>query len=140
MEFEKAISRNSSFQKMCYHLPKINMDEFDLPVINIFIYLHIYIYIYIYIMYMLYVICIKYIHFVYTYICFKHIQIHIYIYIVYIHFIYIYVVVSSLSTLVLLDQYSRIGGKIKIRLEKPAINNFKAYEWQKRKTQTGVLQ
>ena len=28
--------------------------------------------------------------------------------------------------------YSRIGGKMKIRLEKnPAQNNFKAYGWQK---------
>ena len=29
------------------------------------------------------------------------------------------------------DQYSRIGGNMKIRLEKPALNNFKAYGWQK---------
>ena len=29
-----------------------------------------------------------------------------------------------------LDQYSRIGGKMKIRLEKPALNNLKAYGWQ----------
>ena len=30
-----------------------------------------------------------------------------------------------------LDQYSGIGGKMKIQLEKPALNNFKAYGWQK---------
>ena len=30
-----------------------------------------------------------------------------------------------------LDWYSRIGGNMKIRLGKPALNNFKAYGWQK---------
>ena len=32
---------------------------------------------------------------------------------------------------VVIRQYSRIGGKMKIRLEKPALNNLKAYGWQK---------
>ena len=31
----------------------------------------------------------------------------------------------------LIDYYSRIGGKMKIQLEKPALNNSKAYGWQK---------
>ena len=38
------------------------------------------------------------------------------------------------------DQYSWIGGKMKIQLEKPAVNSFKAYGWQKRKTQKGAFQ
>ena len=33
-----------------------------------------------------------------------------------------------------IDEYSRVGRKMKIRLEKSALNNFKVYKWQKRKT------
>ena len=33
--------------------------------------------------------------------------------------------------LIRVDLYSRIEGKMKIRLEKPALNSFKAYGWQK---------
>ena len=29
------------------------------------------------------------------------------------------------------ERTSRVGGKMKIRLKKPALNNFKAYGWQK---------
>ena len=29
------------------------------------------------------------------------------------------------------DLYGRIGGKMKMRPGKPALNNFKAYGWQK---------
>ena len=34
-------------------------------------------------------------------------------------------------TLFILCQDSRMEGKMKIRLEKPALNNFKAYGWRK---------
>ena len=38
-----------------------------------------------------------------------------------------------------LVQSDRIGGKMEIRLEKPALNNFKAYGWQNEKPRRGFL-